>query len=625
MSRLDLDVERAVRKACSYEETAPKRKHVRACIVYTWDQKSSRAIFNAFKVQPLAQDDISLFKALITIHKILQEGHPSAIVEGIKNRDWIESLGRIYDDRGGNVYGRLINEYVGFLLEKLNFHRLHAGFNGTFEYEEYMSLVTTSNPDEGYESILDMMDLQDRLDRFGRIVFSSISSGRRNECRISALVPLVSESYGIYKFIMSMIRAMHSQTGEDGALEPLYSRFCEEHARLFEFYADCSAIKYLTGLIRIPKLPSTPPSIQGNDEDVKISRPSTRLSNVGSESSAHSSKVNLSVGRSASQLGPYNTGGNGVAPGSHFSRSNSSVYVDNKGVQGQLLAEREKMADLRRQQELIELQQQKQQREAEEQRLALEQESQRQHLLQEQQYQLEAERQQQIALQQQEQAIFEQRMREEQQAQYERVAQNAQWQNDLNALRDQHDRDQVMLQQYDGRVAALEKELESLNMNVESQYRNHEEQLRTSEEWKEKYEGLASLYSQLRQEHLAVLKKLKKSQQIESSAREAVARYEAADTVGMSVTRVETVSGMLLMAAANSVKLSLSDAATNLANDFNNLVLGGELQPFTNSLMAFVRASGSNDFLLALKNMKGDPEEVVEKVIELNVAYQSQL
>ena len=270
MSRAELDLEKSIRKACSIEETAPKRKHVRACIVYTWDHKSARAFFNTLKVQPLAQDEIQLFKALITMHKVLQEGHQSALIEAIKNRDWIESLGRIYAGVSGNGYGRLINEYVHFLLIKLQFHRNHRGFNGTFEYEEYVSLVSVSDPNEGYETILDLMNLQDSLDDFQKVVFASISSSaslRKSECKISALVPLVSESYGIYKFITSMIRAMHKQMGDDGALQPLKERYDNQHARLFEFYADCSSIRYLTSLITIPKLPTQAPDLFVEDDE----------------------------------------------------------------------------------------------------------------------------------------------------------------------------------------------------------------------------------------------------------------------------------------------------------------------------------------------------------------------
>ena len=61
-----------------------------------------------------------------------------------------------------------------------------------------------------YETISDLMTLQDQIDSFQKLIFSHFRSGANNECRISALVPLVQESYGIYKFITSMLRAMHT-------------------------------------------------------------------------------------------------------------------------------------------------------------------------------------------------------------------------------------------------------------------------------------------------------------------------------------------------------------------------------------------------------------------------------
>lgn len=59
-----------------------------------------------------------------------------------------------------------------------------------------------------YETISDLMALQDQIDSFQRMIFAHFRSGN-NECRISALVPLVKESWGIYRFITSMLRAMH--------------------------------------------------------------------------------------------------------------------------------------------------------------------------------------------------------------------------------------------------------------------------------------------------------------------------------------------------------------------------------------------------------------------------------
>lgn len=62
-----------------------------------------------------------------------------------------------------------------------------------------------------FETINDLMTLQDHIDRFQKVVFQSFRHHSNNECRIASLVPLVEESYGIYKFITSMLRAMHQR------------------------------------------------------------------------------------------------------------------------------------------------------------------------------------------------------------------------------------------------------------------------------------------------------------------------------------------------------------------------------------------------------------------------------
>lgn len=53
------------------------------------------------------------------------------------------------------------------------------------------------------------MTLQDQIETFQKLIFAHFRGSNNNECKISALVPLVKESYGIYRFITSMMRAMH--------------------------------------------------------------------------------------------------------------------------------------------------------------------------------------------------------------------------------------------------------------------------------------------------------------------------------------------------------------------------------------------------------------------------------
>ncbi|KXJ94108.1 ANTH domain-domain-containing protein [Microdochium bolleyi] len=467
-----------IKKATSPEESAPKRKHVRSCIVYTWDHKSAQSFWAGLKVQPILADEVQTYKALITIHKVLQEGHPQTLREAMANRSWIDSLNRGMSGEGMRGYAPLIREYVYFLLAKLSFHQQHPEFNGTFEYEEYVSLKATNDPNEGYETIMDLMTLQDKIDQFQKLIFSHFRNVGNNECRISSLVPLVAETYGIYKFITSMLRAMHSTTGDDEALEPLRGRYDAQHYRLVKFYYECSNLRYLTSLITIPKLPQDPPNLLADDENAPAlpARPKQEIER-------QPTPVQQPKNDEPDQIAEF--------------------------WQGEI---------------------ERQNKEYEDQQRVL-QERQQQSLLAQQQAQMQAQRD----FEEQQRRLAEQQQREQEAL----LAQQAQWQTqgrlaeleqeNLNA-RAQYERDQLMLQQYDQRVKALESELGQIQASYGQQMTSKDDQIRALQEqvntWRSKYEALAKLYSQLRHEHLDLLQKFKSVQLKAASAQEAIERRE---------------------------------------------------------------------------------------------------
>ncbi|EGS22716.1 uncharacterized protein CTHT_0011900 [Thermochaetoides thermophila DSM 1495] len=467
-----------IKKATSPEETAPKRKHVRSCIVYTWDHKSSLSFWAGLKVQPILADEVQTFKALITIHKVLQEGHPVTLREAMANRGWIDSLSRGMMGEGVRGYGPLIREYVHFLLAKLSFHKQHPEFNGTFEYEEYISLKAIHDPNEGYETITDLMTLQDKIDQFQKLIFSHFRHIGNNECRISALVPLVAESYGIYKFITSMLRAMHSSTGDNEALEPLRQRYDAQHYRLVKFYYECSNLRYLTSLITIPKLPPDPPNLLAEEDTAPAlpARPKPEPEKQPTPPPAPKAEEPDEI--------------------SEFWKNE----ID------------------------------RQNREFEEQQRALEAQQQAALLAQQ-----EAQRRAQLEFEEQQRRLLEQQQREQeallaQQAQWQTQGRIAELEQENLKARAQYERDQLMLQQYDQRVKALEGELQQLQTNYGQQLANKDDQIRALQEqvntWRTKYEALAKLYSQLRHEHLDLLQKFKAVQLKAASAQEAIEKRE---------------------------------------------------------------------------------------------------
>lgn len=438
------------------------------------DHQSSQSFWSALKVQPLLSDEVQTFKGLIVAHKVIQEGAPITLVEAQKQTGWLENCARAIQGDGPKGYGPLISSYVEYLLAKLVFHRYHPEFNGTFEYEEYITLKNLHDPNEAYEVITELMNLQDQLESFQKLVFAHFKGGSSNECRISSLVPLVHESYGIYKFITSMVRALHHSASED-ALEPLRTRYVSQHHRLLKFYYECSNLRYLTNLIAIPKLPQDAPNLTDvADTPALPTRPKT-----------------------PAEEQPYTRKPEPEAVNDFWSQQQQQ-QADYEAEQRRLQAAQE--AEMRRQQELAA------------------------------QQQSDFERQQQMLAEQQ--ALAQQNLLQQQYQQHSQ-GQLAELQQQLLDMQNQYNNDQLMLEQYDRRVKMLETELQQLNNNMGMQSSSKDEMIRSLQEqlaaWKQKYEALAKLYTQLRQEHMELLAKYKTAQLKGSSAQEAIDKKEKAE------------------------------------------------------------------------------------------------
>ncbi|KAJ2637440.1 sla2 Src-like adaptor 2, partial [Coemansia sp. RSA 1286] len=477
----------SIRKATSVEETAPKRKHVRNMIVFTWDYKTSMPIWESMKAQPLRADEVQCYKAIISLHKVIREGHQVSVQEALTQTAFLEELGRNMSGghySGWRNYSVLIRAYVNFLLAKLEYHRLHPEFNGMFDYEEYVSLRGTNDPNEGYETIADLMSLEDRLDEFQRLVFHNLQPGSSNECRIASLVPLVEESYGIYKFATRMLIAMHQRVdGAKEALEPLRVRYNGMHYALRKFYAECSNLRYLTSLITVPRLGPHPPNLLGDGRTPSLPN-----------------RSQTEVNRNASTPVPETP-------------RMPSPTID-------LEAERRAAEELRRKQEEEErqrqllIQQQIQQQRLEQQRL-----------FEEQQRKYEEEQRLQ---KQREQEQLAQLQREQMQRQVQGKMQEIEQQ--MLLMRGQHERDQLTIEQYNQRVAALEEQIRQLQLLQNQKDASKDELIRQLqaqiEQWKQKYEALVNLYSQLRQRYLELANKYKEVNIKATSAAEVMLKMD---------------------------------------------------------------------------------------------------
>lgn len=273
---------------------------------------------------------------------------------------------------------------------------------------------------------------------------------------------------------------MREALGDDEALQPLRDRYDQQHYRLTKFYYECSNLRYLTSLITIPKLPQDPPNVFADDDEERPALPA-RPRDVPEPVTAMSTPP-----RAASiEAEPIN----------EFWRDEQRRNDEYEQEQ-------------RRLQEQWEAAQRQQQEEAMNAQRAFEQ--------------------QQAQLMEQQRLAQEQLLRDQYQQQTQGRMAELEREN-MNA-RSQYERDQLMLEQYDRRMKALEGELQQLHANIGQQNALKDDQIRALQEqintWRTKYEALAKLYSQLRQEHLDLLNKFKGVQLKAASAQEAIDKRE---------------------------------------------------------------------------------------------------
>jgi huntingtin-interacting protein 1-related protein len=261
-------------------------------------------------------------------------------------------------------------------------------------------------------------------------------------------------------------------------LEPLRGRYDAQHYRLVKFYYECSNLRYLTSLITVPKLPQEPPNLLSEDESAP------RLPQ----------RPKQEIERQVTPPPPPKT-----------------EEPDDIG-------------------EFWKNEQARQNREYEEQQRVLE-ERQAQQLYAQQQAALQAQRD----FEEQQRQLAEQQRRDQeallaQQFQQQTQGRMAQLEQENLEARAQYARDQLMLQQYDQKIKALENELAQLQNSYGQQIGSKDDQIRALQEqvntWRTKYEALAKLYSQLRHEHLDLLQKFKGVQLKAASAQEAIDKRE---------------------------------------------------------------------------------------------------
>ena len=252
--------DQALAKACNKDEVAPKPKHIRSAVITTWTHFGGQIFWDSLRKLPMGTHQVMCWKALITVHSLLHDGHPNVIMDSSHHRGDLASLASTWQQRRSE-YAPMIAGYIDFINFKIDFHLNNPEQSGNLDFDEYLKTRAASDNETGYHLITAIYSMQDAIDRFQKIIFQHVNSNlgtNQLECRTAALVPLINESGDLYRVVVDIMIRLH-RSMDPSHLAAHREEFKRQFFMLKRFYFDSSNLKYVSSLTRVPQLPDNPP------------------------------------------------------------------------------------------------------------------------------------------------------------------------------------------------------------------------------------------------------------------------------------------------------------------------------------------------------------------------------
>ena len=252
-----------IQKAIKNEECPAKEKHVRRCIIGTWQERGNSMFWNCLGRQPLPSQVIMCWKALTVMHKMLREGHPNVLRDSYVYRKTLRDLFSVYRFQAG-TYGPLVCQYLKILQSKLELHRKYPGIVGSLAFSEENPIkIPDKDINDVFTFAVECFDYQDLLLTLEESIFKTLDKGKNNsqiptsQCRIAALVPVLKECSGMYDVLVYVMIKLHKSLPPD-TLAGHRDRYFTQHKRLKLFCLETSNLQYVTNLMPIPNIPEQP-------------------------------------------------------------------------------------------------------------------------------------------------------------------------------------------------------------------------------------------------------------------------------------------------------------------------------------------------------------------------------
>eukprot|EP01119_Soliformovum_irregulare_P007050 TRINITY_DN19455_c0_g1_i1.p1 TRINITY_DN19455_c0_g1~~TRINITY_DN19455_c0_g1_i1.p1 ORF type:complete len:981 (-),score=386.73 TRINITY_DN19455_c0_g1_i1:40-2982(-) len=255
-----LSLEKEVTKATSSKATAPKRKHVRNCIIETWGENGGSLFLTELFRRPLESNEVVCWKGLITLHQVMLEGHPKVLEDVYYRLSFLDAIGTSWGRHNTSLSGKglfeLNNAYSLYIFEKINFHHMEPEFDGDFNVEKFEKRPKLVG-DKALQALNHILDLQQAIYKVQNVLFNQALP--LPEMKASVLIPIIIESYNMYKIAVILIRSLVNSVDNMDVLSFIIERFYSQYLTLRTLYSEANNIKFVTSIIAVPLLPKDPP------------------------------------------------------------------------------------------------------------------------------------------------------------------------------------------------------------------------------------------------------------------------------------------------------------------------------------------------------------------------------
>lgn len=255
----------SITKALSPSEAPLKVKHARSVIIATHRSKSAKPFWAVITRQPIMEHRFTAWKFCHLLHKVLREGHESAVKHSQTHKTLILEVGKLWGHLQDGV-GKCIEVYTRLLVNKLDFHQKNANIPGSLalDFNEF-SRIVGGDFNVYFELCVEIFDYLEHILQVQDQIFQAINTYRlssmtpQGQCRLAPLITLIQDSNPLYDICVRIMFRLHEGLPHD-VLMGHRNRFNDIFKKLKAFYESVRPLQYFSDVIQLPHLPENAPN-----------------------------------------------------------------------------------------------------------------------------------------------------------------------------------------------------------------------------------------------------------------------------------------------------------------------------------------------------------------------------